>query len=160
MLDVFVSYSTEDKAVADAVVAGLEQEGLRCWIAPRDVLPGTHWGESIVNAIASVRVMVLILSDNSNRSRQVLNEVERAVSNDTIIIPFRIDAIDPSGAMALFVGSEHWLDALTPPLEEHIDRLAYSIDALLSTDATADTRPAPVRAPQPAAKSTQILVGS
>ena len=48
--DVFVSYSQKDKATADAAVARLEQDGSRCWIAPRDILPGTSWGEAIVDA--------------------------------------------------------------------------------------------------------------
>jgi len=39
--DVFISYSTEDKAVADAVVSVLENEGIRCWYAPRDIESGT-----------------------------------------------------------------------------------------------------------------------
>lgn len=32
--DVLVSHSSMDMVVADAVVAGLEQESLRCWVAP------------------------------------------------------------------------------------------------------------------------------
>ena len=38
--DVFVSYSTNDKPVADAIVSRLEQAGIRCWVAPRDIIPG------------------------------------------------------------------------------------------------------------------------
>jgi len=132
--DVFVSYSHKDKTVADAVVARLEQEAVRCWMAPRDITPGTSWGEAIVEAIAGARVMVLVLSGNSNRSRQVIREVERAVAADVIILPFRIEDIDPTGAMAYFLGTEHWLDALTPPLEKHIDRLSRTVGTLVSGD--------------------------
>lgn len=130
--DVFVSYSSKDKPVADAIVAGLEQKGIRCWITPRDVTPGTSWGDAIVDAIEASRIMVVILSGNSNQSRQVVREVERAVANEVIIIPFRIENIDPSGAMAYFLSTEHWLDALTPPLEEHIEKLANTIQLFLS----------------------------
>ncbi|MDH3308462.1 MAG: toll/interleukin-1 receptor domain-containing protein, partial [Acidimicrobiia bacterium] len=141
--DVFVSYSAKDKATADAVVAGLEQDGVRCWIAPRDVLAGTNWGKAIVDAIEAARVMVLILSDNSNRSKQVLREVERAVASETIILPFRIEAIDPTGAMAYFLATEHWLDALTPPLKRHIGHLAASIRALMTGEPVAAEPTAP-----------------
>ena len=120
--DVFISYSHKDKAIANAIVAGLENEGIRCWIAPRDVTPGDTWGEAIVNAISGSKIMVMILSDNSNQSRQVLREVERATAGEVIIIPFRIENIDPTGAMAYFLSAEHWLDALTPPLESHIEK--------------------------------------
>lgn len=125
--DVFVSYSNKDKNVANAIVAELEQEGIRCWIAPRDINPGRSWGEAINEAIEGSRFMVIVLSANSNQSRQVVREVERAVANNVIIIPFRIEDIDPTGAMAYFLSTEHWLDALTPPLEKHINKLAHAI---------------------------------
>lgn len=125
--DVFVSYSNKDKNVANAIVAELEQEGIRCWIAPRDINPGRSWGEAINEAIEGSRFMVIVLSANSNQSRQVVREVERAVANNVIIIPFRIEDIDPTGAMAYFLSTEHWLDALTPPLEKHISKLTHTI---------------------------------
>ena len=49
--DVFVSYSASDKPVADAIVARVEQVGIRCWVAPRDIMPGQVWGEAILSAI-------------------------------------------------------------------------------------------------------------
>jgi len=132
--DVFVSYSQADKAVADAVVARLEQDGIRCWMAPRDITPGTSWGEAIVASIADSQIMVLVLSAHSNRSRQVIREVQRAVADDVIILPFRIENIDPTGAMAYFLGTEHWLDALTTPVDRHIDRLRRTVGTLLAGD--------------------------
>lgn len=44
--DVFISYSYHDKNVANAVCSAVESAGIRCWIAPRDVLPGMEWGEA------------------------------------------------------------------------------------------------------------------
>ncbi|NJD60374.1 MAG: hypothetical protein C3F13_17980 [Anaerolineales bacterium] len=130
--DVFVSYSNKDKPVADAVVAGLEHKGIRCWVAPRDIAPGSSWGEAIISAIEGSRFMVIILSGNSNRSKQVVREVERAVANSVIIIPFRIENIDPTGAMAYFLSTEHWLDAITPPLERHIEKLVTTLQRFMS----------------------------
>jgi hypothetical protein len=130
--DVFISYSSRDKPVADAVVAGLENKGIRCWVAPRDITPGSSWGDAIINAIEGSRFMVIILSGNSNRSKQVVREVERAVANNVIIIPFRIENIDPTGAMAYFLSTEHWLDAVTPPLERHIEKLQTTLQLFMS----------------------------
>ena len=73
------------------MVAGLEAEGIRCWVAPRDITPGTSWGEAIVDAISGSKAMALVLSSNSNASRQVIREVERAVANGVVIVPFRIE---------------------------------------------------------------------
>ncbi|RPI81225.1 MAG: TIR domain-containing protein [Chloroflexi bacterium] len=130
--DVFISYSNKDKTVANAVLAGLEDQGIRCWIAPRDVDPGSLWSEAIVNAIGSSKVMIVIMSGNSNNSKQVVREVERAVASEVIIIPFRIENVDPTGAMAYFLATQHWLDALTPPLENHIEKLGKTIQLILS----------------------------
>jgi TIR domain len=58
--DVFISYSAKDKTTADGVCATLEAKGIRCWIAPRDILPGMDWGEAIIEAINGSRVIVLV----------------------------------------------------------------------------------------------------
>jgi hypothetical protein len=135
--DVFVSYSTNDKLVADAIVSRLEQAGIRCWVAPRDIVPGQLWGEAILRAIEGTRLMVVVVSGAANGSRQVVREVERAVANDVVVIPFRIESVEPTGAMAYFLASEHWLDAMTPPLESHISQLVGVVQALLGTLAPA-----------------------
>jgi hypothetical protein len=49
--DVFISYASQDTAVANAIVEILEGNGLRCWIAPRDVVPGSHYADGIMSAI-------------------------------------------------------------------------------------------------------------
>ena len=45
---IFVSYANPDFESADAVRAGLEARQIRCWMAPRDILPGEDWGSAIV----------------------------------------------------------------------------------------------------------------
>ena len=132
--DVFLSYSSNDKTTADAVCAGLENDGIRCWVAPRDILPGMSWGEAIIEGIVASQVMVIILSAASNSSPQVLREVERAVSKGIPIIPFRIENIVPSKSMEFFLSTPHWLDAMSKPLENHIQRLSQSVRALLGAN--------------------------
>ncbi len=130
--DIFISYSSEDKTVADAVCAGLESRGTRCWIAPRDVGPGQDWAATIVDAIQDCSIFVIILSSGSNKSSQVLREVERAVSAGKLVIPFRIEDLVPSKSLGYFLSVSHWLDAMTEPLEKHIEELALTVDRLLN----------------------------
>lgn len=129
--DVFISYASNDKSVADAVCACLESHGLRCWYAPRDIAPGEDWGTAIVSAIAGCGVFVLVMTTQSNASKFVRREVERAVSAGKPILPLRMEDIQPSPALELFVSATHWLDALTPPLERHLELLATRVCALL-----------------------------
>jgi beta-lactam-binding protein with PASTA domain len=129
--DVLISYSTLDKLQADAICNRLESQGIRCWIAPRDVPAGSEYAESIVQAIEAAQVMVLIYSAHAEGSKQVRREVERAVHHGITIMPVRIEAAEMSPAFEYYVASLHWLDAINPPLEQHIDKLATDLRAVL-----------------------------
>lgn len=130
--DVFISYSSKDKPTADAVCATLESRGIRCWIAPRDVVPGEEYAAALVNALREARIMVLVFSSGANQSKHVLREVERAVSMGLPVVPLRIENVRPSAAMEYYIASRHWLDALTVPLERHLVQLAETVKVLLA----------------------------
>ncbi len=125
--DVFISHSVRDKAAADAVCAKLESRGIRCWIAPRDIRPGMSWGSAILEAIDGARVMLLVFSSRANRSPQISREVERAVSKNLVVVPVRVEDVKPTGDLEYFLGTPHWLDAVTPPFEQHLEGIADSI---------------------------------
>lgn len=129
--DVFICHSAKDKTTADAVCAMLESSGIRCWIAPRDVTAGMEWSECIIDAIEECRVMVLVFTTNANESPQIRREVERAVNRGVAILPLRIEDILPGRALEYFIGNVHWLDAMTPPLESHLQNLAGTVKILL-----------------------------
>ena len=129
--DVFISYSSIDKPVADAAVAVLERSRIRCWVAPRDIMPGSDWGGSVIQGIRSSRLMLVIFSSHANSSEQVKREVERAVHQGIPIIPLRIENIQPTGSMELFLSTPHWLDALSSPMEAHLEHLARTVYLML-----------------------------
>ena len=128
----FISYSQEDKTIADAVCASLEAVSIRCWIATRDPSPGGDWAAEIVHAIDASKVFVLVFSGHCNGSVHVRNELLRAVNQAVPIIPFRVKDEKPAGALALHLEGVHWLDALTPPFENHLRRLAELVTKILS----------------------------
>lgn len=106
---VFISYSSHDKNVADAICHFLEGNGIPCWIAPRDILPGETWAGSIIKAIRNCSVMLLIYSKNSNESGQVANEVDKAFSNGKTIIPFMMDQTPLNDDFDYYLSRKHWL---------------------------------------------------
>jgi TPR repeat protein len=132
--DVFISHSTEDKPVADGACHALESRGIRCWISSRDLHPGQEWMDEIPRALSSVRVVVLILSSSANSSWHVSREVQMAVESGRAIIPLRIEDIRPRGALEYCIGQTHWLDALTPPLERHLEILAEKVAGLIDVE--------------------------
>ena len=129
--EVFISYAFEDKLVADAICAKLEENKIRCWIAPRDITPGDKYAPALLNAIDHSQVIIVVFSSKADKSPHVRNEIERAFNKEKIIIPFRIENIEPCDEMQYFIGSRHWLDALTPPLEDHITKLTQFIKKIL-----------------------------
>jgi hypothetical protein len=132
--DVFVSYSSKDKTVADAIVAALENNHIRCWYAPRDIKSGEDWGKAITTAIEASRVFLVVFSAHANRSQRVLDEVNLAISQRAAIIPFRIEDLEPDGAMKLHLSSRHWLDAYEPSWQSHLKKLVNNVSANLSEE--------------------------
>jgi TIR domain len=126
--DVFISYSQPDRECAFEIVARLEEHGIPCWIAPRDIAPSADWAAEIMDAISSARTMILVFSGSSNQSPQVRREVERAVHKQLGILPFRIEDVLPSKSLEFFLSTQHWLDAFPPPREPHYARLCTYLE--------------------------------
>jgi hypothetical protein len=145
--DVFLSHSSKDKEIVDVICAWLEREGIRCWVAPRDIRPGSSWGASIVHAIRDAPVMVLIFSGHANTSPQIKREVERAVRLNSTVIPMRVENVMPGDELEYFLGMPHWLDAFNPPLEPHLELLTRTVKEILHPPVPG-ARPAPPPLPR------------
>ena len=122
---VFISYAIEDKPIADAVCKALEQGGVQCWYAPRDVPYAVDYEEAIVDAISASKLMLLVLSSHSNDSKHVKREVQNASREEpqVPVLPFQIEDVTLNKSLRYYIGSVHWLSALAPPLEDHLERL-------------------------------------
>ena len=129
---VFVSHSSKDKPIADAIVTHLERNGLRCWVAPRNILPGANWAGSILKAIAEAKVVLLVFSDQTNASQHIRREIERAVHHGILIAPIRINEVMPSDDLEYFLSSSHWMDATKPPFDQHLQQLGEKLGQLLN----------------------------
>ena len=131
--DVFISYSSEDKLVADAVCHTLEANQIKCWMAPRDVLPGTPYAKAIIQAIRESQIMVMVYSKNSNQSEHVANEIERMFHQGRPIIPFLIDETQMSEEYEYYLSRKHWLVAY-PEYRAKCEELAIVIRRILGFD--------------------------
>ena len=131
--EIFISYSSHDKNIADAVCHSLEENGITCWIAPRDILPGTKYATQIMQSIKECKVMVLIFSENSNKSEHVGNEIDKGFNSGKPIIPFMIDNSEMNDELGYYLGRKHWLIAY-PNYKEKTIELVSSILRLLGRD--------------------------
>ena len=148
--DVFICHSSKDRTIANAICSKLEQNRIRCWIAPRDVLPGRDYAAAIIEAISEATLTMLVFSDNSNKSLHVHREIERTVGHGIPILPLRVDDVVPSSSLEYFISNAHWLDAITPPMEQHLDHLVGTIRLLLDRtgEASSEVVPEPAGSPQ------------
>ena len=128
----FISYSSDDKNIANNLCAKLERRGIRVWYAPRDV--HGPYADAIVDAIGRATHFIVILSESSMRSEYVLNEIDLAFQNlpDRIKFkPLRIDGTAFSSSVRYYLSRQHWMDAIVPPLEERLNEFVESIAAEL-----------------------------
>jgi len=134
---VFISYASQDAAVANAVVEALERQGIKCWIAPRDVVPGEFYAGAIVHAIDTAKVIVLVLSENAATSQHVLREVERASSKRHPVVAFRIDLAPMAADLEYFLNASHWLDANDVGVEHSLPKLVDAVQRTMTAAAVA-----------------------
>jgi hypothetical protein len=147
--DIFISHAKEDNKLAVALCHFLEERQFRCWMAPRDVQAGKDYASCIIDGIQSSRIMIVILSEYSNQSHHVRNEVERAFNHQVAILPFRIRDVIPEQSLEYFLSSYHWLDALDGQAESYFEDLYRHCFALLRTDEQYDPPKPPPPDPKP-----------
>lgn len=144
---VFISYSSSDKQIADAVRQGLANTGIRCWMAPFNITPGKDWAAEVVSAIETCPIMVLVWTHASMRSPEVSKELGLAMTSGSIVIPFRLENVEPQGSFKYHLIGRHWLDVYDRDLEDAIQKLSAlvainivddsdSLDGEISLDAT------------------------
>ena len=129
--DVFISYSSKNKTTANALCHALEQNGVKCWIAPRDIPRGEKYTTIIETAITECKIFVIIFSKDVLPSPWVDSELTLAFEEEKAILSYRIDETRYSGGYRLMLQNRHWIEAYPEP-EEHFGDLLSSIKKLLS----------------------------
>ena len=120
-------------------------------------MPGIPYGRQIIDAVQNARVVLLIFSGQANSSEHVSRELEVAANAKKTIVPFRIEAVMPSGDLEYYITRVHWLDAMTPPMETRLSELVAVVQHLLeggaAAPATTATPATPATPPMPHAQS-------
>jgi len=124
---VFISHAGQDRSHATKICDLLEKNQVNCWIAPRDIAPGSNYGEAINAGIDSVPALALVYTKNASKSARVRNEIEYAVSRKKKIFPFRIQAVPPAKATGFFDKLPQWIDVTESSLETGVDQLVAGV---------------------------------
>jgi adenylate cyclase len=99
MADIFISYSSKDRAQAEQLTEILSSAGLSVWIDKHGIDVATSWSEEIVNAIDSCKAFVLILSSSSVISHNVIKEVSLASEKKKKILPLDLEPVEIPAAL-------------------------------------------------------------
>jgi predicted ATPase len=134
--DVFICHAFEDAEHARTICTTLEANGVRCWLPPRDPVPGVPYGRQIADAIGASRVLLLVFSSHANDSRAVTNELELAMNAGKAIVPVRVEDVAPSRDLAFYVKAVHWFDAATLSPEDVTNSLPRHVERLCADEAT------------------------
>jgi TolB-like protein/predicted Zn-dependent protease len=157
---VFISYASPDSALAEALCAALERDGLACWLAPRNVRPGDFYADAIVQAINDCALLVLVLSQAAIESPHVLREVERASAKKRPVIALRMDSAALPPGLEYFLSTSQWIDAADGKASRQFPRLIEAVRSQISSASKAGpdaVRPEPRRR-QPDRRRQGIVV--
>ena len=135
--DVFLSHSSKNADISVAVCGYLENNGIKCWVAPRDIKPGSSYPEQIVKAIRNCHTFILLVSEHTNISEHVSNEIELAFDGTRLIIPFMFENIQLSDGQMYFLSRKQQinghtcfdtgLEQLKTAVHEHMKNLGHKI---------------------------------
>jgi TIR domain len=156
---VFISHSSKDRKVAQTICIALENRGLACWMAGRNVGPGENFQEAIVRAIRAAKVMVLVFTDNANNSGEIKKELALASHHNLTVIPARVEDVVPSEAFAYELATRQWID-LFENWEDEIERLTSWIAQFVPPATSSSRFDAPTNQPDsvvPSAPAAPLL---
>ena len=129
---VFVSHSSRDVSVAFQIVNALEDANIPCWIAPRNIVPGSNYNAEITTGIRACTALLVVESRHSVESDQVIREIDAAANRRIPVVPVRIEAIQRTEAVEHLLRTYQWIDALPPPIDRHIESIITGVQRALN----------------------------
>lgn len=91
--DIFISYSTKNTDIAEAIRNLFQSHGITCWMAPESIPAGSNYTKEIPYGILYSKLAVLILSKASLESVWVNYEITYLLDAGHAIIPFIVDDV-------------------------------------------------------------------
>ena len=92
--EVFISYGSADRERIQDLVSRLRQAGITVWIDEAGIEGAAMWSEEIVGAINHCKVLILAISSNSTKSKNVVRELALASEEEKTILPVFIESTD------------------------------------------------------------------
>ena len=106
MSDVFVSYVSEDRAIAEKISRGLEGAGFSVWW-DRHIRGGVDFAPEIARQLDAAKVVIVLWSKASLESGWVRDEAQQA-RDENKLIPVRLDSVQPPLGFRQYQTIDFW----------------------------------------------------
>ncbi len=135
-LQVFISFSRQDIGLAEKVCKALEANGVQCWMAHRDTVPGSGYLGPVLEAADHCRAVIVLFSSSITNSN--IYVLERTAARSVSIIWVMLDQAEAPAEFKRFKESSLVIDAFTLPLESNLRSLVVMVKSLLYTNRAGD----------------------
>ncbi|HET7085043.1 MAG TPA: TIR domain-containing protein [Rhizomicrobium sp.] len=108
--EIFISYRRADEAWARHLHDRLKAEGVEAWYDGL-VGPGQEWRTATARALEASQIFVLLFSENAAQSSDIVKELAAATHEKKLIVPVRLQNIEPKGAFLYELASRNWVNA-------------------------------------------------
>ncbi|MBE7170783.1 MAG: TIR domain-containing protein [Williamsia sp.] len=98
----FLSYSRQNIQFVRKLAADLNQAGIQVWLDQADIAPGSRWDDSIEHALKDATGLLIVLSEASVKSQNVMDEVSYAIEQHKRVVPVMIEDCVPPFRLARF----------------------------------------------------------
>lgn len=115
---VFISYSSKDTEQATWVKNTLENNGIQCWMANKSIHGGKAFFKEISGAISECSALVVVLTENSQKSEWVGDEIVEARNERKRILPFVLDDAPIDKSFGILFNTIQMYNAATDPQKE------------------------------------------
>ena len=124
--NIFVSFSKQDQAAALEILGRIGATDLKCWISCRDVPRGRDYQDAIVEALDQSGAMILVFSNNANKSEEIKRELALASAKRLFVLPVRIENADPTKGFKYQLATRQYVDLF----EDREKNMALIVDTL------------------------------
>ena len=137
--EVFISYGSADRERIQDLVSRMRQAGVTVWIDEAGIEGAAMWSEEIVGAINHCKVLILAISSNSTKSKNVVRELALAREEEKTILPVFLEPTDIPESMKYQLAGIQRVDYFAGNEEEAIGSVLRALSRLGIT--TNDSEP-------------------
>lgn len=132
--EIFISYSRRDIDAANRINTILTEYKITVWY-DQLISPGVNWREAIVSHLGQAKVMLILLSENAQKSNELKKELALASSQLVPLLGVRLANISLTGAFAYELTGLNWFDVFEDE-EKNYKQLAIFLQKLVNDTST------------------------